>query len=123
MNTPTSMAPHICDQVAAKILPSCEPLMRYNNATTIQEAKIALPPTNGVQLKIAAMVAPGASEEAALTCKCKPMMDGSFDHGPVQATTMAIRTRIGSQPWNTSPAVSPCPSDWAPSAAVTGTPP
>src|SRR6516164_7936032 len=67
IKTPTSIAPHICDQVAAKILPSCEPLMRYKSATTIQEAKIALPPTNGVQLNTAATVAPGASEDAAFT--------------------------------------------------------
>src|ERR1700732_3300074 len=72
--------------------------MRNSSATPIHEAKMAVPPTNGVQLKIAAMVAPGAIEDAAFTCRCSATMPGSLDHGPVQATTMAIRTRIGRPP-------------------------
>ena len=53
--------------VVAKILASCSPLIRYSNATTIHDTKIALPPTNGVQLKIAEIFAPGAIEDAAST--------------------------------------------------------
>ena len=53
MNTPTRQAPHICDQVLPKISPSCVPLTRSSSATMIQDARIAVPPTNGVQLKTA----------------------------------------------------------------------
>src|SRR5262249_15924930 len=67
IKTATRIGPQIWDQVVAKIFASCEPLTRYKSATTIQEAKMALPPTNGVQLKTAATVAPGASEDAAFT--------------------------------------------------------
>src|SRR5580692_6415535 len=123
MKTPTRQAPHICDQVLAKISPTWLMLTRIKSATTIQDARIAEPPTNGLKSNAAVMVAPGAIEEAAVTARCSQLTAGSADHGPVQATTMATRTMIGSQPWNTSPAESPWPSAWASCAAVTGTPP
>ena len=97
--------------------------MRSTSAATIHDARIALPPTKGVQLKMAPMVPPGVNVVAAVTCRWSMTMAGSFDQGPVQATTMTMRMMIGSQPWNTSPGVSPCPSACASCAAVTGTPP
>ena len=97
MKTPTSSAPHICDQVLAKISTSCWRLMRSSNATMMNEARMAEPPTNGVHLKTAAIFAPSEIEDAAVTCNCTSTMPGSFDHGPVQATTTTIRTAIGSQ--------------------------
>src|SRR6185312_5169599 len=103
MNTPTSRAPHICDQVLFQISPSCWPFTRNNRATMIQDARIADPPTNGVQLKIAAICAPSVIEEAALTCLCSTTRPGSLDHGPVQATTTMIKTAIGNHAWRMSP--------------------
>src|SRR5579864_6821408 len=97
MNTPTRQAPHICDQVLFQISASCLPFTRNSSATMIQEARIAEPPTKGVQLKIAAMVAPWTIDDAAVTWRWSPMMLGSFDHGPVQATTTMTSTAIGSQ--------------------------
>src|SRR5581483_4855818 len=102
MKTPTRHAPHICDQVLEKIPPIWSNLRRpvasIRITTMIHDARIALPPTKGVQLKIAATVAPGESADAAFTCAWNQTMPGSFDHGPVQATTTAISTRIGNHP-------------------------
>src|SRR5690349_17021308 len=97
MNTPTRHAPHICDQVVDQISESCLPFTRSSSATMIQDARIADPPTNGVHLKAAAMVAPSAIEDAAVTCWFSSAMPGSFDHGPVQATTTTTSTAIGIQ--------------------------
>src|SRR6185437_7490959 len=97
MNTPTSKAPHICVHVLFQISASCWPFTRSSNATMIHDARMAEPPTNGVQLKTAPIVAPSVIEDAAETCMCSSTMPGSLDHGPVQATTTATRTAIGSQ--------------------------
>src|ERR1051326_1693453 len=102
MNTPTSKAPHICDQVLLKVSRSCSPLMRSSSATMTHDAKMAEPPTNGVQLKSAVIVAPGAIEDAAVTWARKIENEGSVDHGPVQATTTTTRTPIGIQARATS---------------------
>src|SRR5437764_1589519 len=96
MNTPTSSAPHICCQVLFQISASCWPFTRSSNATMIQDARIAEPPTNGVQLNNAVTVAPGLIEEAAVSCTLNPLMPGSGDHGPVQAMTTMTSTAIGS---------------------------
>ena len=61
MNTPTRQAPHICDQVLAKIAPICARLTRSTSTVMIHDAKMAVPPTNGVQLNTALMVAPGVN--------------------------------------------------------------
>src|ERR1700756_520800 len=71
MNTPTSRAPHICDQVLAQISASCLPVTRSSSATMIHEARMAEPPTNGVHLNAAVIFAPWAMEEAAATCNWK----------------------------------------------------
>src|ERR1035438_2143875 len=110
MNTPTRQAPHICDQVLFQISASCLPFPRSSNATMIHDARMAEPPTNGVQLKSAAIVAPWAIEDAAVTCRWSITIPGSLDHGPVQATTTIISTAIGSQAWKMSPPESPCPT-------------
>src|SRR5580692_25643 len=123
MNTPTRQAPHICDQVFLKISPSCAPVTRISNATMIQEARIALPPTNGLKSNAAVMVAPAVIEDAAETARCSQLIAGNGDHGPVHSTTTTTSTMIGNQPWNTSPADRPWPSAAASCAAVTGTPP
>src|SRR5579872_4390864 len=104
MKTPTRQAPHICDQVLAKIALICAKLTRSASTVSIQETRIAVPPTNGVQLKAARTVAPPGSPEVALTAKCPATTAGSFDQGPVQATTTAMRMAIGSQARPTSPA-------------------
>src|SRR3984885_14305118 len=123
MKTPTRQAPHICDQVFLKISTSCVPLTRSNSATMIQEARIALPPTNGLKSNAAVMVAPAVIEDAAETARCSQLIAGNGAHGPVHSTTATTSTMIGNQPWNTSPADSPWPSAAAACAAVTGTPP
>src|SRR5690349_20340746 len=102
MNTPTSKAPHICVQVLAQISASCLPFTRNSTATMIHDARMAEPPTKGVQLKIAVIVAPSVIEDAAATCTWTSTLAGSLDHGPVQATTTMIKTAIGSQAWTTS---------------------
>ena len=89
MKTPTRQAPHICDQVVFQIWASCEPLTRSSSATTIHDARIAEPPTNGLKSNAAVIVAPGAIEDAAATARCSQLIPGSIDHGPVQATTMS----------------------------------
>src|ERR1700731_451372 len=123
MNTPTRQAPHICDHVLLKISTSRVPLTRSNSATMIQEARIALPPTNGLKSNAAEMVAPAVIEDAAETARCSQLIAGNGDHGPVHSTTTTTSTMIGSQPWNTSPADRPWPSAAASCPAVTGTPP
>src|SRR5579863_5243329 len=102
MNTPTRQAPHICDHVLFQISASCAPLTRNSSAMMIQDARIAEPPTNGAQLKIAAMVAPWTTDDAAVTWRWRPTIAGSFDQGPVQATTTITSTAIGSQAWTIS---------------------
>src|ERR1700752_3057194 len=97
MNTPTSKAPHICVQVLRQMSASCWPFTRSSSATMIHDARMAEPPTNGVQLKTAEIVAPSVIEDAAATCVWNNTMPGSEDHGPVQATTTMTRTAIGSQ--------------------------
>src|ERR1700722_3345749 len=123
MKTPTRQAPHICDQVLLKISTSCVPLTRSSKATMIQDARIALPPTNGLKSNAAVMVAPAVIEDAAETARCSQLIAGNGDHGPVHSTTTTTSTMIGNQPWNTSPADRPWPSAAACCAAVTGTPP
>src|SRR5271154_5019500 len=97
MNTPTRQAPHICDQVLAKIAPICAKLTRSTITVMIQDAKIAEPPTNGVQLKMARIGAPPGRPDVALTSRWSATIDGSFDQGPVQATTTTIKIAIGNQ--------------------------
>src|SRR5580704_13772435 len=107
MKTPTRQAPHICDQVLAKMSRIWPMFTRIKSTTTIQEARIAEPPTKGLKSKAETIVAPGVIEEAAETARCSQLMPGSGDQGPVQATTTAMRTRIGSQPWKISVALRP----------------
>ena len=57
----------------------------------IQDTKIAVPPTNGVQLKMARIGAPPGSPDVAATSRWRATIDGSFDQGPVHATTTAMR--------------------------------
>src|SRR5215472_12735676 len=110
MKTPTSMAPHICDQVLAKISLTWLMLTRSRSALMIQDARIAVPATNGVQLNTAPIFAPGVIAESAVTAKCAKTIDGKCDQGPVQATTTAIRTAIGNQAIAKSPPERPCAS-------------
>src|SRR5580698_4019438 len=97
MKTPTRQAPHICDHVLAKIAPICARLTRSRITVMIHDAKIAEPPTNGVQLKMARIGPPPGRPDVAVTSRCRRTMDGNFDQGPVQATTTAISIAIGSQ--------------------------
>jgi hypothetical protein len=62
----------------------------------IHDARIAEPPTNGLKAKAADIVAPGVIDDDAPTARFSQLMPGSLDHGPVQATTTATRTAIGS---------------------------
>src|SRR5580658_3415065 len=110
MNTPTRHAPHICDQVLAKIARICARLTRSTITVIIQDARMAVPATKGVQLNAAVIVAPGVIEELAATTNCKGRIDGRLDHGPVQATTTAISMAMGSHAMPTSPADKPCGS-------------
>ena len=87
----------------------------------IHDARIAVPPTNGVQLNAALIFAPGVIAESAATDICSMTIDGKLDHGPVQATTTATNTAIGNQAIPTSPADSPCASACVSPAA--GAPP
>ena len=98
MKTPTRQAPHICCHVFFQIAASCCPFMRSSSATMIQETRIAVPPTAGLKSNAAEMVAPGATDDCAVTAAWNQLIAGSFDHGPVHATTTMTRTRIGSQP-------------------------
>src|SRR5215471_5951359 len=118
MKTPTSKAPHICDHVLFQISASCLPLMRSSSATMIHEARMAEPPTNGVHLKPASIVAPCVIDEAAVTFSARGAMLGSFDQGPVQATTTMTRTAIGIQACRISLRERPCPA--VSEEAVTG---
>src|ERR1700746_1223822 len=102
MNTPTRMAPHIWCQVLVKISASCAPVGRSSSATMIHDARIALPPTNGLKSNAAVIVAPSVIEDLAETARCSQLMAGSGDHGPVHATTTATSTMIGSQAWKIS---------------------
>src|SRR5260370_775484 len=104
MKTPTRHAPHIWDHVLAKIALIWLMLTRSRITVMIQDTRMAEPPTNGVQLNTALMVAPGVIAELAVTTKCSSTIAGRCDHGPVQATTTAIRIPIGSQAMPTSPA-------------------
>src|SRR5579883_1990920 len=121
MNTPTRQAPHICDQLLAKMAPSCEGRTRNRITVMIQDARIAVPPTNGVQLNTAAILAPGVMAESAATAACSRMILGRLDHGPVHATTTTTSTAIGNQAMPTSAAERPCASACV--SPVTGTPP
>src|SRR5215467_11402079 len=121
MNTPTRQAPHICDQVVAKSSLTWLIVTRSKSAVIIQDTRIAVPATNGVQLNTAPICAPGVIAEAAVTAKCASTMDGKCDHGPVQATTTAIRTAIGSQAVTKSRPERPCASACV--SPVTGVPP
>src|SRR5215469_1643034 len=103
MNTPTSRAPHIWFQVFLKISASCLPLTRNISATLIHDTKMAEPPTAGLKSKTAAMVVFSVNADLAETTRCSQVTPGSDDHGPVHATTTAISTMIGIQPWSTSP--------------------
>src|SRR6202451_121544 len=123
MKTPTRQAPHICDHVFLKISASCVALTLSSTATMIHDARIALPPTNGLKSNAAVIVAPAVIEDAAETARCSQLIAGTGDHGPVHSTTTTTSTMIGNQPWNTSPADSPWPSAAATCAAVTGTRP
>ena len=78
----------------------------------IQDTRIAVPPTNGVQLKIALMVAPRRDRRIGGDCIVQHDDRRQVDHGPVQATTTATSTMIGSQAMTTSPPESPCASAW-----------
>src|SRR5215469_9966402 len=98
MKTPTRHAPHICDQVLFQISASCLLLMRSSSATTIQDARIALPPTAGLKSNAAVIVLLAVSEEAAVTARCSQLIAGSVDHGPVHATTTQTSTMMGSHP-------------------------
>src|SRR5690348_782577 len=102
MNTPTRHAPHIWSHVLAKISPSCLPFTRSSTATMTHDARIAEPPTNGVQLNTAPMVAPWVIDEAADTAAWNRTTFGRLDHGPVHNVTTTIKTRIGSQAWKIS---------------------
>src|SRR5579863_3000496 len=108
MNTPTRQAPHICDQVLAKISPTCLRLTRSRIAVMIHETRIAVPPTNGVQLNAAVIFAPGVIAELAATSICSRRIDGKPDQGPVQATTTTTGTAIGNQAQRMSLPVNPC---------------
>src|SRR5215472_14021473 len=121
MKTPTRQAPHICDQVFLKIFASWLPLTRNSSATMIQDARIALPPTNGLKSNAAVIMAFSVKEDLAATARCSQLMAGSGDHGPVHKTTTTTSTMIGSQPWNTSPADMPWPAE--PCAPLTAVPP
>src|SRR5215813_1996869 len=121
MNTPTRQAPHICDQVLAKISLTWLIVTRSRSAVIIHDARIAVPATNGFQSNTAVILAPGVIAESAVTTKCPRTMDGKSDHGPVQATTTATRTAIGSQAVTKSPPERPCAS--ARVSPVTGAPP
>src|SRR6185437_288976 len=121
MNTPTRHAPHICCHVLAKISPSCLPFTRSSTATMIHDAKIAEPPTNGVQLNTAPMVAPWVIEDAAETAAWNRTIFGRLDHGPVQSVTTTTSTRIGSHAWKMSLPDRPCAG--AEATPVIGLPP
>src|ERR1700726_2133554 len=98
MNTPTSKAPHICCQVLLKISASCLPFTRNNSATIIQEARIAVPPTQGLKSNTAEIVVFSVKADLAATTRWSHTIPGKDDHGPVQATTTITSTMIGSHP-------------------------
>src|SRR6185312_9765507 len=104
MNTPTRHAPHIWWNVRRKISPIWAPLSlpcaSRSSATMIQEARIAVPPTYGANLKAAVTagfaalhVAP--RDEQATACAVNHVTFGSGDQGPVQAATTISRTTKG----------------------------
>jgi hypothetical protein len=63
----TRHAPHICCHVFFQIAASCSPLTRSSSAIMIQDTRIAVPPTPGLKSNAAEMVAPGATEDCAVT--------------------------------------------------------
>src|SRR5437763_5503 len=63
---------------------------------TIQEARIAVPPTADLKSNAAEIVAPSATDERAVTAAWNQLTAGSFDQGPVHATTTS--TRITARP-------------------------
>ena len=105
MNTPTSSAPHICLNVLRNIWPSWERLVRRSRAIRIHDARMAVPPTNGVNVKVAATGFAPLSDDSAVTLLAKMAIFGSGDHGPVHRTTTMTSTTNGIQACQTSAAV------------------
>src|ERR1700761_4927278 len=101
MKMPTSSAPHIWPKVLRKISPSCAGPTLSSSATITQDARIAVPPDHGVNLKLIATGWPSIASWAE-TPACHQTVFGRSDHGPVQATTTTIRTMKGSQAAKTS---------------------
>jgi hypothetical protein len=90
----------------------------------IQEAKIAVPPTNGAKLNTAGTVAPAVIDDPATTLAENKLTLGNGDHGPVQSTTTTINTKNGIHARRMSRVVSPCAfSSPCTASAATGTPP
>src|SRR5579859_2346963 len=54
MKTPTSSAPHIWPKVLRKISPSCAGPTLSSRATITHDARMAVPPDQGVNLKVTA---------------------------------------------------------------------
>src|SRR5215813_11024215 len=110
MKKPTRKAPHICRNVRWNTSPSCElfslPIAASNTATTIQDARIALPPIYGANLNTAVTSAfaglqSAAAAEQATAFALNQLTLGNGDHGPVQAATTIRSTAKGIQAWNT----------------------
>src|SRR5690242_8363908 len=110
MNTPTRHAPHIWWNVLRKASPrravSSLPASASSAATMSHDARIAVPPTKGVKLNAAVMVAL-VSGTVAATLARNQLTLGSGDHGPVQAATTTTRTANGIHAWSTSLVLSP----------------
>src|SRR5262249_43152778 len=107
MNTPTRQAPHIWSQLFLKISASWVPVGRWMSATMIQDARIAVPATNGLKLNSAVIVgacaAPsGLIEDAAETLRFDQLMSCSLNQ-PVQKPTTTTRTMMGRHAWRISP--------------------
>src|ERR1700729_2439608 len=93
MNGPTSSAPHNWRNVVRKAVAIWLPVGRRKPVMRIQDARMAVPATNGANFHDDSTLPP--SEPMAVTLGSNGMYVVSGDQGPVQATTTAIRMANG----------------------------
>src|ERR1019366_4188013 len=96
MKKATSNAPHICRNVRKKTCFRVLKLGRRMARITSQDARVDVPPPNGLKLNIDEMGL-CVTDDLAATDSLNRLIPGRWDHGPVQATTTRMSTMYGTQ--------------------------
>ena len=90
-NADQQRAPHLLERFRENLRRRISPLGRRIARITSHEARIDVPPVNGVKLKTE-VSGFCVTEDFAATDQLEQLIGGRCDHGPVHATTTRIST-------------------------------